>query len=148
MTSLPGARLALAVVDVTADLYYDGQRAKDSGFVVDGPAALVLTSNHVIKDATSIMVTSTPAGESYRAAGTGPGADVTALRLADAPGWPPPRRRAPRLRGRPGGRHADGRASAYGRPCAIIEDGISDDTMRLTKGRPSNPKRALRLSSA
>ena len=44
-------RLEPSVVDVTSTLRYDAETALGTGFIVDGRAGLVLTNNHVIRDA-------------------------------------------------------------------------------------------------
>jgi S1-C subfamily serine protease len=55
------------VVDVSADLQYLDETAEGTGFVIDAAAGLVLTNNHVIDGATSVMVTPVTSGKSYQA---------------------------------------------------------------------------------
>jgi S1-C subfamily serine protease len=55
------------VVDVTANLQYLQEAAEGTGFVIDAAAGLVLTNNHVIDGATSVMVTPVMSGKSYSA---------------------------------------------------------------------------------
>ena len=55
------------IVDVTANLQYLQETAEGTGFVIDAAAGLVLTNNHVIDGATSIMVTPVMSGKSYPA---------------------------------------------------------------------------------
>src|SRR5262245_17833327 len=81
-------RLEPSIVDVTATLRYDDETASGTGFVVDGRAALVLTNNHVIRDATSVTATLTSTGKSYpaRIVGVDVGADIAVLQLEGASG--------------------------------------------------------------
>ncbi len=81
-------RLEPSVVDVTSTLRYDDETASGTGFVVDARAALVLTNNHVVRDATSITVTVTSTGKSYpaRIVGVDVGADIAVLQLRGATG--------------------------------------------------------------
>lgn len=81
-------RLEPSVVDVTSTLRYDAETSLGTGFIVDGHAGLVLTNNHVVRDATSVTVTLPGTGRSYpaRIVGTDPGADVAVLQLAGATG--------------------------------------------------------------
>jgi S1-C subfamily serine protease len=81
-------RLEPSVVDVTSTLRYDDETASGTGFVFDGRAALVLTNNHVVRDATSVTVTVTSTGKSYpaRIVGVDVGADIAVLQLRGATG--------------------------------------------------------------
>lgn len=81
-------RLEPSVVDVTSTLRYDDETAAGTGFVVDARAALVLTNNHVIRDATSVTVTVTSTGKSYPATivGVDADADIAVLRLPGVTG--------------------------------------------------------------
>jgi len=81
-------RLEPSIVDVTSTLRYDDETASGTGFVVDGRAALVLTNNHVIRDATSVTATLTSTGKSYpaRIVGVDVGADIAVLQLEGASG--------------------------------------------------------------
>jgi S1-C subfamily serine protease len=85
------ARIAPAVVDVSSSLRYDAETADGTGFVINAAAALILTNNHVIRDATEVTVTLTSTGRAYpaRVIGTDVPADVALLQLpgaADASG--------------------------------------------------------------
>ncbi len=75
-------------MDVTSTLRYDAETALGTGFIVDGRAGLVLTNNHVVRDATSVTVTLTDTGRTYpaRIVGTDPGADVAVLQVEGASG--------------------------------------------------------------
>jgi S1-C subfamily serine protease len=81
-------RLEPSIVDVTATLRYDDETASGTGFIVNGRAALVLTNNHVIRDATSVTATLTSTGKSYpaRIVGVDAGADIAVLQLEGASG--------------------------------------------------------------
>ncbi len=81
-------RLEPSVVDVTSTLRYDGETASGTGFIINGPDALVLTNNHVIRDATSVTVTLTATGRTYpaRIVGADVGADVAVLQIEGAAG--------------------------------------------------------------
>ena len=76
------------VVDVTASLQYLQETAKGTGFVIDAAAGLVLTNNHVIDGATSVMVTSVTSGQSYpaRILGYDVTNDIALLQLRGATG--------------------------------------------------------------
>jgi S1-C subfamily serine protease len=82
------SRLAPSVVDVTATLRYDGETASGTGFVVDARDALVLTNNHVIRDATAVTARLTATGRTYpaRIVGTDVSADIAVLKLQGAAG--------------------------------------------------------------
>jgi S1-C subfamily serine protease len=81
------------VVDVTATLTYDDETASGTGFVVDPAAEFILTNNHVVRDATSVVVTMPSTGRTYtaRIVGVDVAADIAVLairpatRLAGAP---------------------------------------------------------------
>jgi S1-C subfamily serine protease len=81
-------RLEPSVVDVTSTLRYDDETASGTGFIIDGKTALVLTNNHVIRDATSIMARLTSTGKTYpaRLVGADVGADIAVLQLQGASG--------------------------------------------------------------
>lgn len=83
--------LSPSVVDVTATLGYDGETAAGTGFVVDARAGLVLTNNHVIRDATAVTARLTSTGRTYsaRIVGTAPDADIAVLQLSGATGLTP-----------------------------------------------------------
>jgi S1-C subfamily serine protease len=82
------ARIAPTVVDVTSSLRYDGETADGTGFVINAAAALILTNNHVIRDATEVTVTLTSTGRQYpaRVVGADVLADVALLQLQGAAG--------------------------------------------------------------
>ncbi len=87
------ARVEPSVVDVTADLTYDDETASGTGFVVDSADGLILTNNHVIRDATAVTVTVPSTGESYpaRIVGVDVPADIAILQISPAarlPGAP------------------------------------------------------------
>ena len=70
------AKVQPSVVDVTSTLRYDGETAEGTGVIISAADALVLTNNHVIRDATKVAVTLTATGRQYQARVVG--ADVTA----------------------------------------------------------------------
>jgi S1-C subfamily serine protease len=70
------ARIEPSVVDVTATLTYDDETASGTGFVINARTGLILTNNHVIRDATSVAVTVPATGQAYPAGIVG--VDVTA----------------------------------------------------------------------
>ena len=82
------ARIEPSVVDVTAMLTYDGETASGTGFLVDPAADLVLTNNHVVKDATSVAVTVPATGRSYaaRIVGVDLAADIAVLAIRPVTG--------------------------------------------------------------
>jgi S1-C subfamily serine protease len=75
-----------AVVDVTSTLRYDGETAEGTGVIISAAGALVLTNNHVIRDATQVTVTLTASGRRYpaRVVGADVTADVALLQLQGA----------------------------------------------------------------
>ncbi len=81
-------RLEPSIVDVTSTLRYDDETASGTGFIVNGAAALVLTNNHVIRDATSVSATLTATGRTYpaRIVGADVGADIAVLQLQGVTG--------------------------------------------------------------
>ena len=82
------SRLEPSVVDVTATLRYEGETASGTGFVVDARAGLVLTNNHVIRNATAVTVRLTSTGRIYpaRIVGADVAADIAVLQLQGATG--------------------------------------------------------------
>lgn len=76
------------VVDVSANLQYLDETAEGTGFVIDAADGLVLTNNHVIDDATSVMVTPVTSGKSYQATVVGYDLrdDIAVLRIDGASG--------------------------------------------------------------
>jgi S1-C subfamily serine protease len=82
------ARVEPSVVDVTAMLRYDDETASGTGFVIDTRVALVLTNNHVIRDATSVTVTVPGTGRSFpaRIVGADVPADIAVLEIEPEPG--------------------------------------------------------------
>jgi S1-C subfamily serine protease len=84
------ARIEPSVVDVTATLTYDDETASGTGFVIDGRAGLILTNNHVIRDATSVTVTVPATDQAYQAVivGVDVAADVAVLQIRPVAGLP------------------------------------------------------------
>ena len=81
-------RVEPSVVDVTSTLRYAAETASGTGFIIDGRAGLVLTNNHVIRDATTVTARVTATGRTYRAriVGVDVGADIAVLQLQGAAG--------------------------------------------------------------
>jgi S1-C subfamily serine protease len=77
-----------SVVDVTATLRYDDETASGTGFFVNSRDGLVLTNNHVIRDATSVTVTIPATKQTYQAqiVGADLSADIAVLRITPLPG--------------------------------------------------------------
>jgi S1-C subfamily serine protease len=84
------ARIEPSVVDVTATLTYDDETASGTGFVINARAGLILTNNHVIRDATAVTVTIPATGQVYPAdiVGVDVAADVAVLRSRLVTGLP------------------------------------------------------------
>lgn len=84
------ARIEPSVVDVTATLAHDDETASGTGFVIGPRAALVLTNNHVIRDATSVTVTVPATGRTYaaRIVGVDVTADIAVLDIGPGTGLP------------------------------------------------------------
>jgi S1-C subfamily serine protease len=84
------ARIEPSVVDVTATLTYDDETASGTGFVIDAGTGLILTNNHVIRDATSVTVTRPATDQTYRAdiVGVDVAADIAVLRISPVAGLP------------------------------------------------------------
>ena len=82
------ARVEPSVVDVVATLRYDDETASGTGFFVDSRDGLVLTNNHVIRQATSVTVTVPATMQTYKAqiVGADPSADIALLRITPLPG--------------------------------------------------------------
>jgi len=82
------ARIEPSVVDVTATLTYDNETASGTGFVIDARTGLILTNNHVIRDATSVNVAVTATGRSYQAGivGVDVAADIAVLQIRPTAG--------------------------------------------------------------
>jgi S1-C subfamily serine protease len=82
------ARIEPSVVDVVATLTYDDETALGTGFVIDARTGLILTNNHVIRDATSVAVTVPATGRTYPAeiVGADLGADIAVLRISPVAG--------------------------------------------------------------
>jgi S1-C subfamily serine protease len=80
-----------SVVDITATLGYDDETASGTGFFVNPRDGLVLTNNHVIRDATSVTVVIPQTQRSYQAqiVGADSSADIAVLRVLPQPGAPP-----------------------------------------------------------
>ena len=83
-------RAELSVVNVTSTLRYDAETASGMGLIVDGRAGLVLTNNHVIRDATAVTAKLTSTGKTYaaRIVGADAGADIAVLQLQGVTGLP------------------------------------------------------------
>ena len=79
-----------SVVDITATLGYDDETASGTGFFVDPRDGIVLTNNHVIRDATSVTVAIPGTQRSYQAriVGADTSADIAVLRITPLPGAP------------------------------------------------------------
>jgi S1-C subfamily serine protease len=84
------ARIEPSVVDVTATLTYDDETASGTGFVVNSAAELILTNNHVVRDATSVAVTVPATGRTYpaRIVGVDLTADIAVLQIRPVTGLP------------------------------------------------------------
>ncbi len=82
------ARIEPSVVDVTATLTYDDETASGTGFVIDARTGLILTNNHVIRDATSVNVTVPATGQAYPAGivGVDVAADIAVLQIRPVAG--------------------------------------------------------------
>jgi S1-C subfamily serine protease len=80
-------RIEPSVVDVTATLTYDDETASGTGFVIDR-TGLILTNNHVIRDATSVKVAVPATGQAYPAeiVGADVAADIAVLQIRPAAG--------------------------------------------------------------
>jgi S1-C subfamily serine protease len=76
-----------AVVDVTSTLRYDAETAQGTGFVINAADGLVLTNNHVIRDATAVTITLTSDGRQFpaRIVGVDVPADVALLQVQGTP---------------------------------------------------------------
>ncbi len=85
------ALVSPSVVDITATLGYDDETASGTGFFVDPRDGIVLTNNHVIRDATSVTVSIPQTEQSYQAqiVGADPSADIAVLRITPPPGASP-----------------------------------------------------------
>jgi len=75
------------VVDISANLQYLDETAEGTGFVIDAADGLILTNNHVIDGATSVVVTPVTTGKGYEATVVGYDLrdDIAVLRVQDAP---------------------------------------------------------------
>ena len=82
------ARIEPSVVDVTATLTYDDETASGTGFVINARNGLILTNNHVIRDATSVAVTVAATGQTYPAdiVGVDVTADIAVLQVKPVAG--------------------------------------------------------------
>ena len=82
------ARIEPSVVDVVATLTYDDETASGTGFVIDARTGLILTNNHVIRDATSVTVTVATTGRTYpaRIVGVDMAADIAVLQISPVAG--------------------------------------------------------------
>ena len=79
-----------SVVDITATLGYDDETASGTGFFVDPRDGVVLTNNHVIRDATSVTISIPGTHRTYQAqiVGADASADIAVLRIMPQPGAP------------------------------------------------------------
>ena len=77
-----------SVVDITATLGYDDETASGTGFFVDPRGGLVLTNNHVIRDATSVTIAIPQTRQTFQAqiVGADTSADIAVLRIAPLAG--------------------------------------------------------------
>ena len=77
-----------SVVDITATLGYDDETASGTGFFVDPRDGLVLTNNHVIRDATSVTIAIPQTQQTFQAqiVGADTSADIAVLRIAPLAG--------------------------------------------------------------
>ena len=75
------ARIEPSIVDITATLTYDDETASGTGFVVNARNGLILTNNHVVRDATSVVVTVPATGQTFpaRIVGVDLTADIAVL---------------------------------------------------------------------
>lgn len=80
------ARVEPSIVDVTGTLTYDDETASGTGFVVNAARQLILTNNHVVRDATSVTVSVPATGQSYpaRIVGVDVAADIAVLQISPA----------------------------------------------------------------
>jgi len=83
-------RVSPSVVDITATLGYDDETASGTGFFVDPRDGLVITNNHVIRDATSVTVSIPQTQQTFQAqiVGADTSADIAVLRIAPLAGAP------------------------------------------------------------
>jgi S1-C subfamily serine protease len=79
-------RVEPSVVDVTSTLQYDDETAEGTGFVINARDGLVLTNNHVIRDATQVTATVVSTDKTYtaRIVGDDPADDVALLQIKGA----------------------------------------------------------------
>ena len=79
-----------SVVDITATLGYDDETASGTGFFIDPKDGLVLTNNHVIRDATSVSVAIPATDRTYSAqiVGADTSTDIAVLRILPVPSAP------------------------------------------------------------
>jgi S1-C subfamily serine protease len=84
------ARIEPSIVDVTATLTYDDETASGTGFVVNAKNGLILTNNHVVRDATSVVVTVPGTGQTFPASivGVDLTADIAVLAVPPSIGLP------------------------------------------------------------
>ena len=84
------SRVEPSIVDVTATLTYDDETASGTGFVIDSASQLIITNNHVIRDATAVTITLPATGRAYpaRIVGVDVTADIAVLRIVATPRLP------------------------------------------------------------
>src|SRR4051794_14373339 len=85
--TLANAKQKVGVVTIVSTLRYQNSQSAGTGMILTSDGE-VLTNNHVVNGATSIVVTVASTGKSYRAdvVGTAPTEDVAVLQLRDASG--------------------------------------------------------------
>ena len=85
--TLANAKQKVGVVTIVSTLRYQNSQSAGTGMILTSNGE-VLTNNHVINGATSIVVTVASTGKSYRAdvVGTAPTKDVAVLQLRNASG--------------------------------------------------------------
>ena len=85
--TLANAKQKVGVVTIVSTLRYQNSQSAGTGMILSSDGE-VLTNNHVINGATSIVVTVASTGKSYRAdvVGTAPSKDVAVIQLRNASG--------------------------------------------------------------
>ena len=85
--TLANGKQKVGVVTIVSTLKYENSQSAGTGMILTSNGE-VLTNNHVVSGATSIVVTVASTGKSYRAdvVGTAPTKDVAVLQLRDASG--------------------------------------------------------------
>jgi len=85
--TLANAKQKVGVVTIVSTLRYQNSQSAGTGMILSSDGE-VLTNNHVVNGATSIVVTVASTGKSYRAdvVGTAPSKDVAVIQLRNASG--------------------------------------------------------------